>query len=82
MDQSKNASNTPKGKIAHTEQDYFYPDVLVSGVKGEDLEEDNPTAFTLLTKIEDPYYKDWHSSMGDSKEGELLIFNYFYLYRR
>ena len=47
----------PDTKISSEEKnDQDYPDVILPVGPGEDSEEENPMAFPLLTKIEDPYY--------------------------
>ncbi len=42
-----------------------YPDVLTP----EEPEEDNPTAYALLSEIKDPYYANTERSSGSFHEG-------------
>jgi len=54
----------------HNSQEY--PDVIAS----EEPEEENPNAYTLLSKIEDPYYtKNEHSERTKSSFNEGNINN-------
>jgi len=61
-------SDTPVGpeQNKHKESETAYPDVIVP--EGEEPEEENPTAYALLSKIEDPYYRKQSAEMNGSRE--------------
>jgi len=68
----KSTDLTNHSESAPTNPNQDYPDVLVP----EDQEEENPTAYTLLSKIEDPYYTKSEStdpSKGSFHEGKANI---------